>query len=162
MDSSLINELEYVNSNSEYFGDPQNLANYLNENGHPGDTLVSLLLEKADLVAKLYEERPDLELLHYNDFIDVINHSYEIVDPQETEVYGRSCAQSYTADIKDCDHNFAVAAVFTFFTAAGATLIGTPVAGGAAVFTGIGAAYYQDKICRGTAARHYRECMGYE
>lgn len=152
--------MNFFAANSKYFSeDPENLINYLNEAGFNGNTLVSLFYSKIESINLLYNDYPDLKTLSYEELNELVMHCNSVILGGNRE---ESCASSYTADISDCDASFTVGTLFSVLAAAGATVVGTPIAGAGALSLGMGATYMNDKICRSTAARHYRECMGYE
>lgn len=73
-----------------------------------------------------------------------------------------NCCDAYVGAINDCDTDFAIATGWSLLAAGIATITATPIAGAAAVSTGIGAAYMANMRCAATAATGYRVCMGYE
>jgi hypothetical protein len=72
------------------------------------------------------------------------------------------CCRNYVAGMSDCTSNFAITTGFVLVEAAGVFMLGGNAIGSSfVVFSGIGAAYLNQKICENSAARSYRICMGY-
>lgn len=72
-----------------------------------------------------------------------------------------ACSQGYAVGMENCDNVFAISVGFSILAGAGATVVGTPVAGAATVSSGIGAAYLNDVVCRQNVVSNWKICRGY-
>ncbi len=74
---------------------------------------------------------------------------------------GNKCCNSYVNAMSDCTTDFAIETAGAILIGAGTTIVGTPIGGAWAMSGAIGIAYGLLLRCESSAARDYRDCMGY-
>lgn len=131
------------------------------------ENIVSLFIEKRDALSRVKEKYPKLSNLTRAEFNQLFIESYKSVtiNVQATKHApgcANNCCDGYVSAMSDCDVDFAIATGWSLLAAGVATITATPIAGAAAVSTGIGAAYMANMRCSATAASGYRSCMGYQ
>lgn len=129
--------------------------------------LVKLFNLKANALINIQKKYPALSQLSKEEFTNLFISSYKSVVLttqllKHREGCSTNCCDAYVDGISDCDTDFAIGTGFALIGAGIATITGTPIAGAAAVSAGIGSAYLSHTRCASSAARTYRQCMGYE
>jgi hypothetical protein len=158
--NSLLKSLEKTRSSEE-------LKFAFSSHGYSNSAeLVRLFDLKATALNNIQKKFPYLSHLQKEELNELFVYSYErvIIDTKSTvhkPGCSNNCCDAYVDGIDDCDTDFAIATGFALFGGGLAAIFGTPIAGAAAVSTGIGAAYLMHERCAATTARTYRQCMGY-
>lgn len=129
--------------------------------------LIRLFNLKASALINVQKRFPYLSHLTKEELKSLFMYSYErvIIETKTNYVHrpgcSNNCCDAYVDGMSDCDLDFTIATGLAFLGGAAATIFGTPIAGAAAVSTGIGGAYLMHERCSATTARTYRQCMGY-
>ena len=120
--------------------------------------------KKIDITYDLVTTSPELQGLTKDSIKAVLSATYSdyLLTHHRSFRTQYDCVKDYVDGMSDCDEDFAITTLGTLVGAIGATIFGTPVAGAAAVSTGIGIAYAQHTRCASSVARDYRKCRGYQ
>jgi hypothetical protein len=127
-------------------------------------SLVNLFIEKENSIIGLVNNLPDLGSLNQQELKAIIIQAYLELDKIESfrqPGCRNPCCYAYVDAVTDCDDDFAIATAGAVLAATVATVTGTPVAGGFALWSVMTPAYLQHTRCTSSAARSYKRCMGY-
>jgi len=126
--------------------------------------LVNLFIEKENSTLRLVNNLPELGNLSQNELKAIIIQAYLELDKIESfrqPGCRNPCCYVYVDAVSDCDDDFAIATASAVLAATVATITGTPIAGGFALWTVMTPAYLQHTRCTSSAAKSYKRCMGY-
>lgn len=169
-DKNLIIDENKTNSLLKSLKEPKSLEELNHAFASHGFTnsaeLVRLFNLKASALINVQKKFPYLSHLTKDELKNLFVYSYErVIIETATTVHqpgcSTNCCDAYVDGMSDCDLDFTIATGLSLLGGAAATIFGTPIAGAAAVSTGIGGAYLMHEKCSATTARTYRQCMGY-
>lgn len=152
-----------IDSINEWFNnvDSEGLPSLLEEIGVPNsEDLVALFYEKIDITSDLVQNTVFMgkSITEAGTLFDNAFEYYLELNPELER--GGECGRSLQNDRKACDKSFTKSTAITVLTAVGATIFGTPAAGGGVLAIGIGDAYFEHKICMSHALEAYHICIG--